>query len=256
MDPGDDVRQITDPAALKAVAHPLRVRLLAALREHGPATATELAQQLGTESGSTSYHLRVLARYGFIGEAEADPATRRHPRERRWQAVHRLNTWSNTALATTDAGREAAALMRRQQVEVLIGDVEHFEAITGDLTPAWVEVAGIGDLLVRLTPASLNTLWDTFYAHLEQLSAQDATTRRPPRCRWSSPAPPRPADVSPEPARRSHSCGRTTVPTSRSWLCRPKTSRPPIANSQRRFTARRTINALESRAAPSRRPDG
>ncbi len=170
----EHVRQITDPAALKAVAHPLRVRLLAALREDGPATATELARQLGTESGSTSYHLRVLARHGFVAEAGGGPGGRRHPRERRWQAVHRVNAWSNTALATTAEGREAAVLMRRRQVEMLIADVERFDADLDRLDPAWVEVAGIGDLLVRLTPASLTTLWDRFYAHLDELVSGDA----------------------------------------------------------------------------------
>jgi DNA-binding transcriptional ArsR family regulator len=172
-DPQQD-RQVTDPADLKAVAHPLRVRMLALLRRHGPATATELAQQLDTESGSTSYHLRILARHGFVAEAAADPQRRRHPRERRWAAVHRTTGWSNTQLAATDAGREAAAMMRRRQVEVLIGDVERFEAELDRLSPAWVEAAGIGDLQVRLTEASLTALWDRFYAHLDELRARDA----------------------------------------------------------------------------------
>jgi DNA-binding transcriptional ArsR family regulator len=52
--------------ALKALSHPLRVRLLATLRESGPATATELATLLDTDSASTSYHLRVLAQHGFV----------------------------------------------------------------------------------------------------------------------------------------------------------------------------------------------
>ncbi|HWG98137.1 MAG TPA: helix-turn-helix domain-containing protein [Pilimelia sp.] len=171
----DGVRQITDPAALKAVAHPLRVRLLAALRESGPATATELARRLGTESGSTSYHLRVLARHGFVEDATGDrPPGRHHPRERRWRAAHLTNAWSNTALAATSEGREAAALMRRRQVEVLIGDVERFDANLDQLDPAWVEAAGIGDLVVNLTVESLTALWDRFYAHLDALVAADA----------------------------------------------------------------------------------
>lgn len=165
------VRQVTDPADLKAVVHPLRVRLLALLREHGPATATELARRLGTESGSTSYHLRVLARHGFVEDA---PAQRRHPRERRWAAVHRMTGWSNTQLAATGAGREAVALMRRRQVEILIADVERFEAEQDRLDPAWVEAAGIGDLRVRLTPESVDDLWNSFYAHLDELRARDA----------------------------------------------------------------------------------
>ncbi|MET0415747.1 MAG: helix-turn-helix domain-containing protein [Actinoplanes sp.] len=162
-------RQVSDPADLKAVAHPLRVRLLALLREHGPATATELARRLDTESGSTSYHLRVLAKHGFI----ADAPERRHPRERRWQAVHLTTGWSNTQLAATGAGREAAAMMRRRQVEVLIGDIERFEVEQERLSPAWVEASGIGDLQVRLTPASVTELWDRFYAHVGELRARD-----------------------------------------------------------------------------------
>jgi DNA-binding transcriptional ArsR family regulator len=162
-------RHVTDPADLKAVAHPLRVRMLAHLRRHGPATATELARQLDTETGSTSYHLRILARHGFVAEAAAEPGVRRHPRERRWEAVHRTTGWSNTQLAASDAGREAAAMMRRRQVEVLVGDVERFEAEQDRLTPDWVEAAGIGDLQVRLTRPALTELWDRFYAHLDEL---------------------------------------------------------------------------------------
>mgnify|MGYP004496476241 CR=1 FL=1 len=167
-------RQVTDPADLKAVAHPLRVRLLATLRTHGPATATELAQRLGTESGSTSYHLRILARHGFVADAPAGPGERRHPRERRWAAVHRTTGFSNTGLAATGAGREAAAMMRRRQVEVLIADVERFEAGQDRLDPAWAEAAGIGDLRVRLTLGALTELWDRFYGHLEELRVRDA----------------------------------------------------------------------------------
>ncbi|WP_208020998.1 winged helix-turn-helix domain-containing protein [Verrucosispora sioxanthis] len=163
-------RRVSDPADLKAVAHPLRVRLLAALREHGPATATELARLLDTESGSTSYHLRVLARHGFVTESALG---RRHPRERRWAAVHLTTGWSNTELSASDAGRQAAAMMRRRQVEVLVGDVEHFEAHLDDLDPEWVEAAGIGDVVTRLSRSSVAELWDRFYAHLDELRARD-----------------------------------------------------------------------------------
>jgi DNA-binding transcriptional ArsR family regulator len=164
------VREIADPSALKALTHPLRVRLLATLREIGPATATELAKLLDTDTGSTSYHLRVLAGHGFVEDASGQ---RRHPRERRWTAAHQLSTWSNTELAATAAGREAAAVMRRRQVEVLISDVERFDEISGEVDPAWSEASGIGDLVVRLNVASLTELWDRFYADLDELVARD-----------------------------------------------------------------------------------
>jgi DNA-binding transcriptional ArsR family regulator len=167
-------RHVSDPSALKALAHPLRVRLLAALRETGPATATELAERLGTESGSTSYHLRVLARHGFVDDVAAEGGTKRHHRERRWAAVHQTSSWSNSAMADSPTGSDAAALMRRRQLEVLVEDVDHFDRGISDLPPEWVEAAGIGDLMVRLTPAALSELWDGFYAHLDELRARES----------------------------------------------------------------------------------
>jgi hypothetical protein len=91
----------------------------------------------------------------------------------RWTAAHQLSSWSNTGLLATAAGREAAALMRRRQVEVLIADVERFDEMVGMLDPAWVEVSGIGDLVVRLSAASLTELWDRFHVHLDELVARD-----------------------------------------------------------------------------------
>jgi DNA-binding transcriptional ArsR family regulator len=76
-------RDVNDPGALRALAHPLRLRLLDQLRFAGPATATVLAGRLGQSSGATSYHLRQLAKYGFV---EEDPG-RGSRRERWWRHV-------------------------------------------------------------------------------------------------------------------------------------------------------------------------
>jgi len=174
----DEVRHVGSPAALKALAHPLRVRLLAALREAGggTATATDLARALETDTGSTSYHLRVLARHGFVEEGPRVEGSGRHPRERRWRTVHRVNTWDNVDLAATAEGREAGDLMRRRQAEVLVRDVLDFEAQQAHLEKRWVAAAGIGDLVVRLTPDSLDLLWERFYTHLDELVSQDAAS--------------------------------------------------------------------------------
>lgn len=186
----DGVRQVQDVSSLKALAHPLRVRLLACLREAGPATATELAKRLDTESGSTSYHLRVLAQHGFVADAGAEP--RRHPRERRWTAVDQVNNWSNAAFATTPAGREASGLMRRQQVEILMQDLSRFEESLTTLDTSWIEAAGIGDLVVSLTPESVTLIWDRFYQHLDELVARDATAPTAARVSFVVAAFPRP----------------------------------------------------------------
>lgn len=70
-----------DASALKALAHPLRVRMYDLLADGGPATASQLAEQVGESSGTTSYHLRFLARHGFI-EEDTDRGGRR---ERWWR---------------------------------------------------------------------------------------------------------------------------------------------------------------------------
>src|SRR5689334_12619211 len=57
-----------DGRSLRALAHPLRLRLLGLLRMDGAATASQLAARTGQSSGATSYHLRQLAAYGFVIE--------------------------------------------------------------------------------------------------------------------------------------------------------------------------------------------
>jgi DNA-binding transcriptional ArsR family regulator len=74
------------PAQMRAMVHPLRMRIIDALRNDGPSTASRLAAQLGESSGATSYHLRVLAKAGVI---EEDP-DRGDGRERWWRRVQPL----------------------------------------------------------------------------------------------------------------------------------------------------------------------
>lgn len=69
-----------EPTSLKGLAHPLRLALLERLEVRGRATATVLADDLAESSGATSYHLRQLARHGFIEEAEGG-----NGRERWWR---------------------------------------------------------------------------------------------------------------------------------------------------------------------------
>jgi DNA-binding transcriptional ArsR family regulator len=75
-------RELTDPAALKALAHPLRQRILRQLDREGPATSTTLARALGENTGATSYHLRQLAAHGFV----EDVPDQGQGRERWWRA--------------------------------------------------------------------------------------------------------------------------------------------------------------------------
>ncbi|MFF3301870.1 helix-turn-helix domain-containing protein [Streptomyces sp. NPDC002908] len=170
----DPAHRVLDPArdaaALKALTHPLRLKLLGLLRLHGPATASELAVSTGESSASTSYHLRVLAKYAFVAEAE-----HRDDRERRWKSVHSVTSASNAAMLAAPAGRAMLVLGRRRQVEHLQQTMEQHEADidAGRLGEEWHDPSGIDDLMPRLTPESLRELRDTIAAKLAELTARD-----------------------------------------------------------------------------------
>src|SRR5687768_18374956 len=73
----DSITIRLDADALVTLAHPLRSRLLSRLRLHGPATATELAQGLATNTGATSYHLRKLESVGLVEDTGEGAGKRR-----------------------------------------------------------------------------------------------------------------------------------------------------------------------------------
>jgi DNA-binding transcriptional ArsR family regulator len=140
---------VTDVASLRAIAHPIRSKMLALLRYEGPATASELGRRLGESSGSASYHLRQLARYGFIEEDPEQP----NRRDKRWRAASRVTHWSRAEMATDPEGRQISDALERRQ---LLGAVEMFQrwfAERDNLDPRWADVGGLFDDLLRLTPS-------------------------------------------------------------------------------------------------------
>ena len=76
-------RRSIEAEALKAFVHPLRLAMYSSLQTQGPATASQLARELGESSGQTSYHLRQLERHGLV---EDDPE-HAGGRERWWRTV-------------------------------------------------------------------------------------------------------------------------------------------------------------------------
>ena len=63
------VREVTDARTLKALAHPVRIALIEALTLEGALTATEVGEKIGESPTTCSFHLRQLAKYGFVEEA-------------------------------------------------------------------------------------------------------------------------------------------------------------------------------------------
>jgi DNA-binding transcriptional ArsR family regulator len=83
-EPDDEPVRLTDARAIRALAHPARLAVIDALRNQGRTlTATEAAEVAGLSPSAMSYHLRALAKWGIVREAESDDAS--DGRERRWQ---------------------------------------------------------------------------------------------------------------------------------------------------------------------------
>jgi len=148
--PGD-VRSL-DPRSLRGLAHPLRIRLLGALREHGPATASQLAARLAESSGATSYHLRQLAAHGF---AVDDPG-RGTGRERWWKAAHRGTRFDrlDEFMAHPDpAVRGAADLFVHEVATIHAQELSTWLGTMQEWPEEWRTNWELSDNTVRLTPA-------------------------------------------------------------------------------------------------------
>src|SRR3954463_10655892 len=89
----DRPREVTDPKAMRALAHPVRLALLEALTDAETLTATEAGERVGESPANASFHLRQLAKYGFVEEAEGGTGRRRpwklRQRGMRWTDVQR-----------------------------------------------------------------------------------------------------------------------------------------------------------------------
>lgn len=149
-----DSIQVTDVRALRALAHPLRSRLLGRLRVHGPATASSLARDVGESSGSTSYHLRQLAAYGFVEEVEGQGTAR----ERWWRARHRMTSWQAGDLLAQEGGAEVQGEMTRMQIDQHARVLEAWHEQKESLGPEWEAAASLNDHGFRLTPEQARRL--------------------------------------------------------------------------------------------------
>jgi DNA-binding transcriptional ArsR family regulator len=115
-----------DAAALKAMAHPLRVQMMRILQLRKRASVTSLADELGETTGATSYHLRQLAKFGFVEEFDpgddpspADPDARTAGRRQRWwrMSVDQIHMTGFEFMRNEDTREAAGFLLREFQAD-------------------------------------------------------------------------------------------------------------------------------------------
>jgi DNA-binding transcriptional ArsR family regulator len=153
--------EMTAPA-LKALAHPMRVQILRYLELHQRANVTGLAEELGETTGATSYHLRQLARHGFVEEFAADePGENRVGRKRRWwrMAVEEIHT-SGYEFLNRDDTREAFAFLLRQSVDDRSRRLANWYATAGEWPEAWQRASSDMAGTLELDPKQTRALAD------------------------------------------------------------------------------------------------
>jgi predicted ArsR family transcriptional regulator len=139
-----------DPKALRVLAHPLRSRVLTALRIHGPATATALAHELDTNTGATSYHLRKLASVGLVEETEDGRG-----RERWWRASTASHEWRERDLVGDPDAEAASDWLRRHYFQAFAERYERWLDEVADEALEWRDAAESGDAEIRVSPERL-----------------------------------------------------------------------------------------------------
>jgi DNA-binding transcriptional ArsR family regulator len=109
-----DPQPLSDPRVLRAIAHPVRTRVLDELQASGPARAADIARELGIPANQASFHLRQLAKYGLVEEA---PEEARDKRDRVWRAAatggYRVELGK---LAEEPGGRAAVEVFRSSKL--------------------------------------------------------------------------------------------------------------------------------------------
>jgi DNA-binding transcriptional ArsR family regulator len=137
---------LTDPRAIRALAHPARQRIIDELYSGRVLTATECAELAGLTPSATSYHLRALERWGIIERAEGST----DGRERPWQAPATSLVISSQS---TGAGRLASQAMMRSNIDRVM---EQFEELPGD--DPWDGVSTMNRSRLWLTKAETEQL--------------------------------------------------------------------------------------------------
>jgi DNA-binding transcriptional ArsR family regulator len=145
-------RTVTEPDALRALAHPVRHKLLSYLILNSPATATQCAKAVGDTPSNCSYHLRTLAKVGLVAPGESADG-----RERPWRALVTGLSVPRDADPTSPQGRQATliAALSVQRDQRLVR--QHLEC--RDRIPArWRSADQFSTYTLRLTPDELRTL--------------------------------------------------------------------------------------------------
>ena len=176
-----ELRKITDARTLRALAHPVRIALLEELAFGGAMTATEIGERIGETATTCSFHLRQLAKYGFVEEAGGGTG-----RSRPWRMTSIGMSFSPSGDAEAEIASDAVVRMfRERQLE----RYQTWRSTKASYPQEWRKAATDSQYLFYLTAPELEQLSSEVHELLQRWvmlegRLQDPSRRPPARCRW------------------------------------------------------------------------
>ena len=180
--PRDDRLQLdlTDPKAMRALAHPLRWALLEALGHAGTLTATQASEMLGESPANCAFHLRTLARYGFVEEAGGGKG-----RERPWRQAYRRLSWQ--ARLGDEQFRLAGQALNQVWLDRVLSRARRSLAATASWPEGFEDGLGGSTSMLYVTPGEARELYGELMKTVERTIGQEHRfterkdpARRPP----------------------------------------------------------------------------
>ncbi|TDC56935.1 ArsR family transcriptional regulator [Jiangella ureilytica] len=171
----DETQRITDPQSMRALAHPLRLQLMDLLALEAELTATQCAERTGESVASCSFHLRMLAKYGYVRPGE------QRGREKPWRLVSRSRTIGpdvDDPESVREAGAFAQIIVDREAARL-------HKAITraAELGPAWLDSMTIRTSSVWMTHEELDVMIERLGEFQDELKERFSGRRDDPALR-------------------------------------------------------------------------
>lgn len=152
--PGERRLVSSDPAVLRALAHPLRIEILAVLDDLEEATATEIAERVGESPSNCSFHLRQLEKAGYIERGEQRGTAKP------WRPVHdsrNLRPDEHDPESVRSSAAIGAMYVQREASRVVdflttapVHEPDWVGAVTVNTTEFWATAEEMQDLAVRI----------------------------------------------------------------------------------------------------------
>jgi DNA-binding transcriptional ArsR family regulator len=163
---------VTDARAMRALAHPLRVALLEAMRRDGELTATRAGELLGESPANMSWHLQTLAKYGFVEETGEGRG-----RSRPWRVISETRSFE-TGMTDPETAAAGEAL-ERTFLERASGQLREWWSRRLSYPVKWRRAAFMTDSVRYLTAPELTAMMDEIVAVYDRYADREDENTRP-----------------------------------------------------------------------------